>query len=40
METTILLVLLCVVVAAAGAWQSVHCRHELEEQHRRRRCDP
>lgn len=40
MGKTILLVIICLLVAGLGAWLSVQCRHDLEEQHRRRRCDP
>lgn len=40
MGQTLVLVLICLVVAAGGAWLSVRCRHDLETQQRRRRCDP
>lgn len=35
-----LLIIVALAVAAVGAYNSVHCRHELENQKRRRRSDP
>lgn len=39
MGETILLILVCLVVAVGGAWDSTRCRHGLGQQHKRRRTD-